>query len=330
MKPRDRILAVLEHRIPDRVPRFEIWIEKEVVGELGQGDLADTHANLGQDSIMMPTQTPDDTNYWRDGIDHLGQVWQGGTYVDGVVDTDEDLVRYSPPLEYARAFFDREIIQSARDRYPDHLLFYGTHNGPFTAGYMAMGFERFFVRLADDPAFIHRLLAARTGWCIAVYQKAIELGAELIILGDDAAHNTGPMISPRMWRQFILPYHKQIVESLEVPVIWHSDGNIEKLLPMAVEAGFAGIHSIEPTAGMDLERFKQEFGRDLAAVGNLDVNVLFDADLEAVRREVDRCMRQGAPGGRYMFSSCNSIFEGMNADAVLEMFRYEAEVGRYT
>lgn len=330
MKPRDRILAVLENRIPDRVPRFEIWIERELVGGLGQGDLADAHANLGQDSIMMPTQTPEDNNYWKNGIDHLGQVWRDGTYMDGVVETGADLEKYSPPLDYANDFFDPVLIRTVRERYPDHLLFYGTHNGPFTASYMAMGFERFFVRLADDPAFVHRLLAARTEWCIAVYQKAVALGAELIVLGDDSAHNTGPMISPRMWRKFVLPYHKQIVESLDVPVIWHSDGNIEKLLPMAVEAGFAGIHSIEPTAGMDLVRFKQEYGKDLAAMGNLDVNVLCDSDLGAVRREVDRCIEQGAPGGRYMMASCNSIFKGMNPAAVLEMFVYEAEVGWYS
>ncbi|GAB4460744.1 MAG: hypothetical protein Kow0031_40160 [Anaerolineae bacterium] len=49
-------------------------------------------------------------------------------------------------------------------------------------------------------------------------------------------------------------------------------------------------------------------------------------DLAAVRREVDRCVAQGASGGGYMLASCNSICEGMNPAAVAEMFRYQAEV----
>jgi uroporphyrinogen decarboxylase len=76
---------------------------------------------------------------------------------------------------------------------------------------------------------------------------------------------------------------------------------------------------------MDLLKIKREYGRALVLIGNVDSRVLFGSDLEAVRREVDRCIAQGAPGGGYMIASCNSICEGMNPAAVAEMFRYEAE-----
>ena len=48
---------------------------------------------------------------------------------------------------------------------------------------------------------------------------------------------------------------------------------------------------------MDLARMKREYGQDLVLIGNVDVRVLFCSDLEAVRREVDRCIAQGTPGG---------------------------------
>jgi uroporphyrinogen decarboxylase len=169
-------------------------------------------------------------------------------------------------------------------------------------------------------------LEVRTEWCIAVYQKALDLGAEVLVLGDDAASSRGPMISNPMWREFVLPYHRRIVESLDAPMIWHSDGNIVPLLPMAIEAGFVGVHGLEPAAGIDLAQVKRDFGGDLALIGNVDVRVLCAPDLEAVRRDVKRCLEQGAPGGGYMLASCNSIFDGMNAAAVAEMFRYAEEV----
>jgi uroporphyrinogen decarboxylase len=192
-----------------------------------------------------------------------------------------------------------------------------------------MGFERFFFRLGEDPPFVHRLLEARTDWCIAMYQKAVSLGAEVLVLGDDAGHSQGPMVSPRIWSEFILPYHWRIVDAMDVPVIWHSDGDVRSLLPMAVEAGFVGFHGVDAVAGLDLGEAKRAFGKELVLIGNVDVRVLCGSDLGAVRREVDRCIKQGAPGGGYMIASCNSIFEGMNPTAVAEMFRYEDKVGFY-
>jgi uroporphyrinogen decarboxylase len=326
MKPRERVFAALQHQKPDRVPRFEIWIDA-LLDELGQDDPAGAYVNLGQDCVMMPTRNPPQSNAWRSGVDEWGRFWRNGMFVDGVVDTVADLEKYSPPLDYVEQFYDGHRIREVRDSYPNHCLIFGTHIGPFTAGFMAMGFERFFFRLVEDPAFVHRLLEARTEWCIAMYQQAASLGAEVLVLGDDAGHGGGPMISPRMWREFILPYHRRIVDALDVPMIWHSDGNVEVLLPMAIEAGFVGFHGLDPMAGMDLAKIKREFGQDLVLIGNVDVRVLFGLDLEAVRREVDRCIQQGAPGGGYMIASCNSISEGMTPAMVAEMFRYEGEVG---
>ena len=74
---------------------------------------------------------------------------------------------------------------------------------------------------------------------------------------------------------------------------------------------------------------KREFGGDLVLMGNIDVSILFGTDPNAIRREVDRCLDQGAPGGGYLLATCSSIFSGMNPTAVTEMFRYQREVGFY-
>ena len=329
MKPRERVLKALKHEEPDRVPRFEIWINDDVVTELGCKDLQSAHVKLGLDCIMIPTQTPAGSNYWRDGLDEWGQLWKNGVYVNGSVATEADLERYSPPLNYVDQFFDVNKIEQTKEIFPDYCFIYGSHIGPFTMGYMAMGFERFFHAIRRKPALVHKLLSARADWCIAMCLKAANLGVDAIVLGDDAAHRGGPMISPQMWREYVLPCHRRIVEELNVPVIWHSDGAMESLLPMAIEAGFVGVHGLEPAAGIDLGEVKRRFGEDLVLVGNVDVNVLCGSDIEAVRREVERCMQQGAPRGGYMISSCNSLFGGMNPASIVEMYRYAGEIGLY-
>ena len=328
MKPRERIFAAFNHQIPDRVPRSEFWIDA-LLDELGQSDLQSAHVNLGQDSVMMHTSPPSESNSWKNGVDEWGRVWRNGIYVSGMVDNKEDLKRFSKSTSYAENFFNPQKSAETIQKYPDHCHFYGSHLGPFMAGFMAMGFERFFIRLIDEPAFVHELLEDRTDWAIAMFKQAVSLGAEFLVLGEDAAHKEAPMVSPRMWRKFLLPYHKRIVEEVNVPIIFHSDGNLLPVLPMVIEAGFVGYHSLEPTAGIDLGAVKKEYGKDLVLVGNVDVSILAGSDLPAVRKEVDRCIAQGADDGGYMLSSCNSIFNGLDPNAVAEMFRYESEVGYY-
>ena len=60
----------------------------------------------------------------------------------------------------------------------------------------------------------------------------------------------------RVWQEHILPYHRKIVDELSVPVIWHSDGDIRKLLPYAVQAGFIGVHGLDPISGIKLQEVK--------------------------------------------------------------------------
>lgn len=120
------------------------------------------------------------------------------------------------------------------------------------------------------------------------------------------------------------------MKSSKVPLIWHSDGAIDKLIPMIIEAGFAGIHSLEPNANVNLAHIKEKYGRKLVLAGNLDVtNVLTQADLEIVHKDVERCIEQGAPGGGYLFSSSNSLFKGMIIKSILEAYRYAKEIGKY-
>ncbi|MFC1960304.1 uroporphyrinogen decarboxylase family protein [Chloroflexota bacterium] len=320
MTPRERVRAALEHRPVDRTPRFEIWIDG-LLDELGFADAQQAAVALDQDCVMMPSRSLPGSLAWQTGVDEWGCVWQDGVYVSGVVDTDADLERYRVSPTQADLLFDAAHVKAVQAQYPDHCHIYGTHIGPFMAGYMALGFTRFFMRLYDDRVFIERLLADRTAWAIAVFQRAVDLGAAVIVLGDDAGHANGPMIAPDLWRELILPCHKQIVDALPVPVLWHSDGDVLPLLPLAIEAGFVGFHGLEPNFGIDLAAVKREFGRDLVLVGNVDMGLLCGDDRGAVRADVDRCLAQGGTEG-YMIATCNSIFAGLDVAAVCEMFRY--------
>jgi uroporphyrinogen decarboxylase len=322
---KERIFAALGRKQVDRVPRCEFWIDA-LLHELGQKDVETAHVNLGQDSIMMPTRGLENSNAWKNGVDEWGRTWKDGMYVNGMIKGREDFRKYSVNSSRAAECFDVDRIAKIRTDYPEYCFMYGSHLGPFMGGYMAMGFEEFFIRVIEEPDFVFGILEDRTQWAISMLQKAVSLGAELLILGDDAAHKNAPMISPKMWRKFILPFHKQIVNSVPCPVIFHSDGNLMPVIPLIIEAGFVGLHGLEPAANMNLPLMKKEYGKDLVLVGNLDVGILAGNDLCAVRNEVERCLSEGAQGGGYMLATCNSIFNGLNAESVKEYFSYSQKL----
>jgi hypothetical protein len=161
MTPRQRVMDALQGGRPDRVPRLEIWIGEWFARRLGC-DVAAAHALLGQDGVMLPDRRPATSHAWASGVDEWGRIWKDGLYVGGAVDSEEDLRRYSPAPGYAARLFDPVAVAAVRKAFPHHCLFHGAHIGPFTAGYMAMGFERFFVRLLEDRDFVRRLLARRS------------------------------------------------------------------------------------------------------------------------------------------------------------------------
>jgi uroporphyrinogen decarboxylase len=211
-----------------------------------------------------------------------------------------------------------------------YALYYATHDVCVGLSYMSMGLENFFIALYKNPELIKALLERSTEWTIAMIEEANRHEVDFIMIGDDLAFGNGPMISPKMFKVLILPFYKKIIKASKCPLIWHSDGAIEPLIPMIIEAGFSGIHSLEPNAHVDLSLIKNKYGNKLILAGNLDVtNVLTQSNIEVIHKDVRRCIEQGAPGGGYLFSSSNSLFKGMIIDSIIEAYSFAKKIGCY-
>ena len=333
MNSRERVLTTFRFKEPDRVPLFEAWIEGEIMDIIGSGD-GDPYKireRLGLDCMPIAVGHPKTTNAWRTGIDEWGRIFKDHWYLGGVVKTLDDVEKYSPPLEYAEAWFPTEMMKESRKNYGEtHALYYAFHDVCLVLSYMSMGMEEFFVAVHRNRELVDALIQRSTDWSIAMIEQANAAEVDFIMIGDDVADSKGPMISLETFRDIVLPRYKEIVAASEVPLIWHSDGQIEPLLPFIIEAGFAGVHALEPDVGVNMGRVKELYGNKLVLAGNLDVtNVLTKSDLGLVRKDVERCIKQGAPGGGYLFSSSNSLFESMHIESILEAYRYAQEIGYY-
>ncbi len=350
MTSKERVLAVLKGEIPDRVPTLTFGIDPKLIKQIGDGSLSRTYDMLGLDvfpifcqnwcqgvplnaslsqEIAEDWQTSGGTYGGWDGIDEFGRVWRRGSYAGGVVRSEEDLEQYVPELALDKRM-DPKKTRDVVGKRQDKAFCLTSHTGPFGLTLESIGFEDFFYVYMDDRAFVEKLLWARTRWFAAIAARGAELGADLVLMGDDAAFKGRTYISPADFEELVLPCYRYIVEKSGVPVVWHSDGYITPLLETAIKAGLTGVHSLEPKAGVNMGEVKREYGDRLVLAGNVDCGeVLSQTDLELVRKEVRRCMDEAKKGGRYILSDSNSIHEGCKPEAVREMYRYAREIGRY-
>jgi len=350
MTSRERVLCVLEGGVPDRVPLYSFTVDPKFIKELGGGDPFKTFQILNLDiypirnliwcqdvpvGFSLKSEVPKDKETtggvfagWE-GVDEFGRLWHRGSYVGGTIKAGDDLAKAVPELRLEERT-DPDMARAIMSRFADKAFCLVSHSGPFGLTMESMGLENFSYALYDDRPYIEALIEARTDWFIGISKYLAELGVDIIFMGDDVAYKGRPFISPKDFDELVFPQYRRIVEAVDIPVIWHSDGYIMPLLAGAVQAGFRGVQALEPGAGMDLGQVKKEYGDKLVLVGNVGCAgpLLYD-DLEAGRQDVRRCMSQAKEGGGYILSDSNSLHSACNTKAVVEMFRYAKEIGRY-
>jgi uroporphyrinogen decarboxylase len=196
------------------------------------------------------------------------------------------------------------------------------------------GMANLFMLLASEPKRIHRLLDRLVESHLenlAKYLSAVGPYIDVIMFGDDLGMQTGPQISPRMFREFFYPRYKlmwaRAKELADVKVMLHSCGSLYALLPDLIEAGLDIIQPVQTTArDMEPARLKREFGRDICLWGGgcNTQGVLAAGTPEQVADDVRRRVRILAPGGGFVFQQIHNVMADVppqNIVAMLEAVR---------
>ena len=129
-----------------------------------------------------------------------------------------------------------------------------------------------------------------------------------------------------MYRELLFPAHQRIFEwahSRELPVILHSDGFLEPLLPDLVEAGIDCLQPLEVKAGMELLRVKRQFGDRIALIGGMDARTLETNDPAVVRAELEAKLPGAMAGGGYVLQVDHSVSNRVN----YETYKFFVETG---
>jgi uroporphyrinogen decarboxylase len=197
--------------------------------------------------------------------------------------------------------------------------------------------DNFFMLMAAEPQKAHKSLDDLVEIHLANLEKY--LGAvgdciDIIKFGDDLGMQSGPQVSPKMYREFFKPRHKlmwsRAKQLANVKVMLHCCGGVRELLPDLIDAGLEAINPVQIScAGMDAGELKAEFGKEMVFWGGgCDTQtILPDATPEEVRRHVKEQVRILSPGGGFVFQQVHNILANVPPENVVAMYEAVQESG---
>jgi hypothetical protein len=173
---------------------------------------------------------------------------------------------------------ERFNIQRVEDRFPenwgnlvrelkerDYPIGIGGHPVGFFGGLRELlGEVDVHYAYYDDPKLLKDILRHLTDLWIAIYEEILStLEVDFALFWEDMAYKGGSLISPRLVREFMLPYYQEITGFLKGRGIRHlvvdTDGNCTELIPLFLEAGLTGMYPFEVQAGMNIVEVRKSY-----------------------------------------------------------------------
>jgi len=190
--------------------------------------------------------------------------------------------------------------------------------------------DNFFMLLAGEPKEAHRFLDKMVEIHLTNLERYIACVGDyidIIVFGDDLGMQTGPQISPSMYREFFKPRHRLLwnraKELGELKVMLHSCGGIRQLIPDLIEAGVDAINPVQIScSGMDTAELKKEFGSEMTFWGGgCDTgDILPHGTPETVERHVREQVKILSPNGGFVFQQVHNILADVPAENIVAMF----------
>jgi len=154
-----------------------------------------------------------------------------------------------------------------------------------------MGLERLLISFYKNPSLVKEIMDFWADFLIETLTKAVEeVKIDYATLWEDMAYNRGPLISPRLFREFMLPNYQKVTKFLRkhgIDIIMvDSDGDITSLVPLFLEGGVNCLFPLEAKAGVDAVALRKKYGKRLLLIGNIDKTALAQGK-EAIEREVN-------------------------------------------
>lgn len=190
--------------------------------------------------------------------------------------------------------------------------------------------DNFFLLLAGKPSRAHEFLDRLTELHLKNLERflsAVGDSIDIVLFGDDLGMQSGPQLSPKMYREFFKPRHsrlwKRAKELANVKVMLHCCGGVRELLDDLIDAGLDAINPVQVSCvGMEPRQLKADFGDRITFWGGgCDTHqILNQGSPKDVRRHVQEQVSIFRPGGGFVFQQVHNILADIRPENIIAMF----------
>ncbi len=314
MTPKERVMSVINHQKPDRMPCFganstvsydqmekvqAFWPEGHESGEVMAKQAIAAYTVLGFDAVRVPfCQTFEAAGLGcaiKPGITPSGEGIPGIEHPP-IYKLDDTPLFPDDFLSRGRIPELLKAVRIIKKELGDEVAIVGGIIGPFTIAGSILGTVPILKASIKKPEKIHPFLKVGQKAGAALANALIDAGADIISCEDMTA--SPEMISPKTYKDYELEYQVRQFEAISVPKILHICGNVDSIVGYMGQTG-ANILSLEPKASARLAR--EKCGPDIILLGGVDTaTTLFMKDAETVKQGCDESIADGiqilAPG----------------------------------
>ena len=335
MNSRERVMAALALKEPDRVP-FMDYVDTVVKRQImGTDDIdeAEFAGKIGMDAIYFTDYTMPlfckSPSGESDAPKAYGMTGETEFIGEGMIRSEADLSKIELPNPQEESFYDpaKRFMERYHDR--DLAIYAGLRPfGMFNTIY-SMPMMDFAVALRDNRKLIDTMMDIFIEWNLAVLEKLQTLGIDFIVAYNDMAWKEGPLVSPQVFREVFLPKMKIVAQAIKIPWAFHSDGNLTIIMEDLLTLGMNAVNPFEPPC-MDLKVAKETWGDRICLWGNIDlVNTLPYGTVEEVEAEVKQRIEDAGRGGGYICATANSITGFCKIENIFAMTKAVKKYGVY-
>jgi len=321
MNARERFHATFGYGRPDRLLLMTQWTFNDTLKRWRREGMPwDAHFNtyFGYDrmehvplnlGIFPPLETKvvEQTAEWQIVEDEFGGLTKRWT--DREIGMSQWL-RYPVRDRHTWDRLKQRLDPQAPNRYPEYWDYVkrcyaqrdfplGIHAGSYY-GWIRnwVGMENLALWYYDCPDLVHEMTQYIAEFVLRVITRALDEIPDLdyASIWEDMAMKTGPLISPRLFREFMMEPLKRVTTTLNehgIKVIMvDSDGNVDQLIPLWLEANVNLIYPLEVAAGCDALSYRRQFGKRALLVGNIDKRVLKEG---CTRTDIEREVMSKVP-----------------------------------
>ncbi|MCL2518002.1 MAG: hypothetical protein FWF15_05510 [Oscillospiraceae bacterium] len=196
------------------------------------------------------------------------------------------------------------------------------------------GHEEMLAAMIYDPDWVHDMCDTYARLIVKAQEILFEREGLPggIFYSEDMGYKGAPFMSPAMYDEFIYPSHEYTMgyaKQLGLPVIVHSCGFVEPLIPGMIKAGMNALQAMEVKAGMDLLRIYENYGDKIALIGGLDVRELCTNDLSRIDALLEKMIPVVMQKNGYIAFSDHSIPKTVDYKTYKYFVQKALELGTY-